>query len=395
MSLQVLHSVQRWLPITQAWLWDQVRFLPPDVASSVVAGSIRNARRFPCRKVRAPWALPGPLRGYPPYRPARHRKVVAKALAARGSRGPGILHSHFGDQAWRDHDLALAARVPQVVTFYGHDVQRLPRDPLWRDRYADLFDAARLVLAEGPHMAATIEALGAPTVRVHPLGVDVQGLRARLPSGQSGLPLPPGARADGETDGPLRVLLVGGFREKKGMPDGIQAAAAAGTEVEVTIIGDSDLTPGSEEEKRRIRDALTDTGLAAGARLLGYTDHSRLASEIVRADVVVAPSRTAADGDCEGGAPVVLLEAMALGTAVIGTNHCDIPFVLAEGANGAIVPEGDVQRLAAALRGIRDDDEAAAKRIAAGWRDVATRFDARQQGHALAAIYREVAASPL
>jgi len=58
---------------------------------------------------------------------------------------------------------------------------------------------------------------------------------------------------------------------------------------------------------------------------------------------------TAADGDSEGGAPTILLEAQAIGTPIVTTRHADIPHVVPEGPGVWLCAEHDVDALATAL----------------------------------------------
>jgi colanic acid/amylovoran biosynthesis glycosyltransferase len=58
---------------------------------------------------------------------------------------------------------------------------------------------------------------------------------------------------------------------------------------------------------------------------------------------------TATDGDSEGGAPTILLEAQAIGTPIVTTRHADIPHVVPEGPGVWLCAEHDVDALAAAL----------------------------------------------
>jgi colanic acid/amylovoran biosynthesis glycosyltransferase len=64
---------------------------------------------------------------------------------------------------------------------------------------------------------------------------------------------------------------------------------------------------------------------------------------------LIHPSVTAADGDSEGGAPTVLLEAQAIGTPIVTTRHADIPHVVPEGAGVFLCAEHDVDALGDAL----------------------------------------------
>jgi glycosyltransferase involved in cell wall biosynthesis len=77
-------------------------------------------------------------------------------------------------------------------------------------------------------------------------------------------------------------------------------------------------------------------------------DWDRTMEAMRRADVVVAPSIVAADGDMDG-IPTVLAEAGALRRPVIASRLSGIPDLVADGVNGLLVPPGDVNALAVAL----------------------------------------------
>jgi colanic acid/amylovoran biosynthesis glycosyltransferase len=68
---------------------------------------------------------------------------------------------------------------------------------------------------------------------------------------------------------------------------------------------------------------------------------------------VVVPSVTDADGGMEG-IPVVIMEAMSLGVAVIATQHSGIPEVVTS-ETGTLVPERDAMALALAIESFQFD----------------------------------------
>jgi colanic acid/amylovoran biosynthesis glycosyltransferase len=227
-----------------------------------------------------------------------------------------LLHAHFGSDGWEALPIRRETRLPLVTTFYGYDMSLLPRDPLWRTRYAELFAGGDLFLVEGPHMRAALETLGCPDhkVRIQRIGIDV----ARIP-------YRPRQPLRGRS---WRLLFCGRLTEKKGLMDALEALAALRLHhpaVILRVIGD-----GEDREAVTLRVAAL--GLQECVQLLGSQPYAVVAEELAAADVLVAPSRTAANGDSEGGAPTILLEAQAAGLPVVTTTHADIPFVVGDGA---------------------------------------------------------------
>jgi colanic acid/amylovoran biosynthesis glycosyltransferase len=146
-------------------------------------------------------------------------------------------------------------------------------------------------------MGREIVALGCPQekIRVHHLGIDL-----------SLIPFQPRVWTRGE---PLRVLLSGSFREKKGLPLAIEALGRIRHEVplEITIFGDATHEERSIREKQRILDAIARNELGAHTTLLGYRPYRDVMDRALRHHLFVSPSVTAEDGDTEGGAPVSLI----------------------------------------------------------------------------------------
>jgi len=376
----VLHSFQVWLPLTMTWAYNQVRYAP-GVAATVLADELQHPEVFP-------WE--------PMLVPSRSDRLVAAAghrlgrpqpprslLPALRRAAPSIVHSHFGYRGWQDLPLAARLDAGHVVTFYGHDVQKFPRTwPAWRRRYDRLFAAADRFLCEGPHMAATLVGEGAPAdrVRVQRLGVEVDRLRFT----------PRLAPADGR----VRVLIVGAFREKKGIPDALEAVArvrAAGLDVTVTVIGDAGASDDEQAERRRILATIARHGLGDVVELLGFQPYERLLAEAARHHICLSPSRHAADFDSEGGAPVVLMELAATGMPIVSTRHCDIPEVVEDGVTGLLADEGDVDGIAARLGELASDPRRWASMGAAARQRIEERFDVRVCAGQLAEHYEELA----
>jgi colanic acid/amylovoran biosynthesis glycosyltransferase len=84
-------------------------------------------------------------------------------------------------------------------------------------------------------------------------------------------------------------------------------------------------------------------------RWTGFQPYPVFQRALLEHDLFLSPSRTAEDGDNEGGAPVSLIEAQATGMPIVATRHCDIPEVVVEGESGLLSEERDVDGIAASL----------------------------------------------
>lgn len=257
---------------------------------------------------------------------------------------PSLIHAHYTTTAYL---VGSITRAPLVAGAYGFDVTVMSRRGAWRRAYAHLAERAAVTLVEGPFMAATLAGLGFPPERIAVVPI-AAGLEA----------IQPAPRVDA---GAVRVLACGRFVEKKGLDHAIEAFARAlpalGEDAELRIVGDGPLGP----TLRR----LAATGSAAShVTFLGRLARPAFIEEMHRADLFLAPSRTAANGDGEGGAPTTILDAQASGAIVVGSTHADIPFIVEDGVTGFLAREGDVDSLVETIRRAMD--------ARPDWRSIAT-----------------------
>lgn len=382
-KLTVLHAFPTWLPQTQTWMHSQVLELQRlGVNAHVVCERTENLDQFGVANIHS-------LADEPKWRQVwdkglrklRLRRHLAHLVQVGRDINANIVHSHFGNVAWANLGAVKRIGVRHVVTFYGLDVNKLPmQQPVWRDRYAELFEHANLFLCEGSHMAQSLVKLGCPAAKVHVqhLGVDVERINFQPRCWQSG-----------ET---LKVLIAASFREKKGIPYAIEALGRLRERVaiEVTIIGDAGAEPESQVEKTRILAALEQTGLAAHTRLLGYQSHAVMLQEAYAHHIFLHPSVTASDGDTEGGAPVCITEMLATGMPVVSTWHCDIPEVVGPAFHAFLAKERDSQGLSDCLTKLMEQPEQWEALARAGRQRVETEYHRVRQAARLAAHYKAV-----
>jgi colanic acid/amylovoran biosynthesis glycosyltransferase len=380
--MRVLHSVSTYLHISENWIYPQVVRVP-NVKSLVVCNSVANNEIFPL-------GHPLVLGKVPPWSYGLGLPRVFYAVAWRlGWREPllelklrwwrpQILHAHFGMRGWESLALSKRLKVPSITSFYGFDAWLMPRiEPVWQKRYMELFAAGDVFLVEGSAMRSRLLELGCPgsKICIHRIGVD---LAAR----------PFAAR--NFSDG-LNVLMVGRFVEKKGLSDGLRACALArscGAKLSVTIIGDAVVDdPVGQEIKRELYALRESPELSGCVRFAGFLPLAETRLALASHNVFLCPSRHSANGDGEGGSPVVLTEAMASGLLCIGTWHCDIPEVIVNNRTGYLCGERDVKAMAEVLLGVSAAPDAQPELTREGRQHTEQEFSLTRQLGKLYGIY--------
>ncbi|HSW81071.1 MAG TPA: glycosyltransferase [Candidatus Saccharimonas sp.] len=135
-----------------------------------------------------------------------------------------------------------------------------------------------------------------------------------------------------------RILFVGNFRSGiKGL-EFLQRAVAMIPGVELHVVGEGEPVPD---------DHTVYYGALRGADLL---------DEFHKADILVLPSVCATESF-----GMVLVEAMACGVPVIGSNVGGIPTVITDGETGLLVTPADAEALAIAIVDLLDNPQKAAK----------------------------------
>jgi glycosyltransferase involved in cell wall biosynthesis len=372
-SPQVLHVIPEYLPRSATFvhtlLRSQTRY-----EARVVALELSHLDEFPVAHAARASHSPGARIAADAW--ARLRGLgswYGRDIAREIERGGCVLvHAHFG---WSGRDAVRAAKkcgVPLLTVFYGKDIseqERVSRSRRpGRETYARLFDYGTVFVVEGPAMARHLETVGAPPAKIEivPIGIDLD-MFAFQPR---------------ESASPRVVVQSARFVEKKGFDLTLRAFAEARPDLgpsELWLIGDGPLRPELEALVARL-------GLRDVVRFHGLVSHETYRELVTRADVCVQPSRTAADGDTEGGAPTVILEMQALGVPVVATRHADIPSVVPR--PGELVAEEDVDGLAAALVAVATEDDAAREvRLREARAFVERRHDRHVTAAAVEALY--------
>ena len=145
---------------------------------------------------------------------------------------------------------------------------------------------------------------------------------------------------------------------------------------------------GSGEQLEPLRKLAADTGIADRVTLGVRLPSAEMPDFYRSLDLLVLPSRTRPNWKEQFGR--VLIEAMACGVPVLGSDSGEIPHVI--GDAGVIFPEGDVETLRSQLQRLMEDGAARNGLAAAGRQRVLARFTMAEIARQTVAAYTVVVA---
>ncbi|HND89874.1 MAG TPA: glycosyltransferase family 4 protein, partial [Saprospiraceae bacterium] len=290
---------------------------------------------------------------------------------------PHVLHAHFGPTGC--HYLPLAQRLnrPLVVTFYGFDYTKLPRQrPIFWEKYRHLFRRAARVVSASEEGCDLLQRMGCPAeklvlLRPSPRMEHFPWVARHKPAGR------------------LRLLQVASFTPKKGHLTTLEAFRLALPHcpgLHLTLAGERL----HADTFRQVQQFRQQHGLEQQVSVLDFVDHRRMAELMAGFDAFIHPSCQAPDGDHEAN-PVVLLEAQATGMPVLATCHFDLPREVLHEHTGLLADERDAPTLAAYICRMYAMESAEYERFSRQARQhVERHFDVDMTAQTLAKVYREL-----
>jgi glycosyltransferase involved in cell wall biosynthesis len=283
--------------------------------------------------------------------------------------GCSHLHAHF---AHIPADLAMyAARLAAIpFSFTCHANDLFQRGWLLRQKV----ERARFAVAISEYNRMFLGIQGADTEKIHVIHCGVDCSRF-VPD----FSRPPGAV--------LKVGTLGRLVEKKGVDVLLRACAilkSHGAEIELEIAGDG-------PDRPMLEALASELGIAGSVNFLGPLEHAGVAGWMSGLDLFALACRKDSSGDMDG-IPVVLMEAMAGGTAVVSTRVTGIPELIIDKACGRIAAPGDPEDLAGAIGQVLGDVELRIQYRRAAAQRVKAEFNLEKSVATLSNLFREAQA---
>jgi len=316
-------------------------------------------RRFWARSVRGV-----PISAYP--------HEASRILSELDRMDAQLLHIYFGHMGIYLLPLLRRRHIPTVVSFHGADATVNATDHSVRQRYAEMFDLADLVIARSESLLEALQKLGCPSekLRLHRTGVSLT----------MGVPIVRTTPLDGD----FRFVQASRLIEKKGLDVAIKAFATFAAEFpqsEFIIAGEGPL-------KKRLQALAVELGVQFQVHFAGFLPQKTLHELYERSHVFVHPSQVGTNGDQEG-VPNAMLEAMVTGMPVIATRHGGIPEAVEHNVSGLLVEEKNVAALTEAFLAVGRDGTLLQNLSIAASDRVRLHFDRQKQARLLEDYYDE------
>lgn len=272
---------------------------------------------------------------------------------------PDLIHVDEEPYSAVTWQLVRAARrrgVPAVFFAWQSIAKRLPPPFGWMR--ASVFRHAAGAIAGTERAAETLRQLGyrGPLAIVPQFGVDLDRFQPSLAHRRAQ------RAALGMREDEVLIGFAGRLVPEKGVRVLLQALARVPA-ARLVVLGDG-------PERGSLARLAAGSGLDGRVRFAGHQASTQMPAWLSALDLLVLPSLTTAHWAEQFGR--VLVEAMACGVPVVGSDSGEIPKVI--GDAGLVVPEGDAAALARALGALAQDGDLRARLAARGLERAKTHF---------------------
>ncbi len=318
-------------------------------------------------------------------------RVVSTDLSMAAAVGSAqLVHSHTWYANLAGHLAAMLYDIPHVVTMHSLEVLRPWKAEQLGGGYAVSSWCERVSAISAAAVVAVSEGMRADVLKAYPEISPERVLVIRNGIDTSEY------RPDPNTDVLRRygidqarpyVIFVGRITRQKGVPVLLRAASSLIPEAQLVLLAGAADTPEQLAEVTELVDGLraTRSGVCWIPEMLPKPEVIQL---LTHATVFAIPSIYEPLG-------IVNLEAMACGTAVVGSRTGGIPEVVAEGETGLLVPPGEPEPLADALNVLLRDPERARAMGQAGRKRAVAEFGWPAIAAQTAELYAELVHSGL
>lgn len=324
MSFKILHIIDVFLPDTMNWLERLLDETKEDCEHHIYAEYYISPLNRKYKFVDAGIASSYPIPLFSKLKARLVHSGISKILLQYIQQHKiQLVHFHFGHVAIKFKNWIQKTELPFCVSLYGFDYEYLVyQNPQVKSEYLLLSKLGGQFIVEGKYSKALIGNYGIPNDKIH-----IVHMLFEREQQKSIVPYTI----------PIRLFQAATFTEKKNQLGLINALRDKhASRFIISLYGEQPdksyfaevKNAASKQHKHciRIHDSVE---LKQYLQLLSQTHYS------------INLSRRSQLHDTEGGCPVFIKDSLNLAKPAIGTSHCDIPELIANGFNGYLLPEND------------------------------------------------------
>lgn len=299
-----------------------------------------------------------------------------------------LVHAQFGLFGAEIANVVQKTGVPLITHFRGQDAYQLSKKFFIRLSYRNLFKKGELFLTVSAAMKKHLIMLGCPEdkIKVYYGGIDL----AQFPFEQR--------KFIGKKN--YTILMCGRFVGKKGYELGLRAVGALSPStrpaarspfpaqrgrleysITVNMIGEG-------PQEADLKTLAKELGIADRVNFLGKVNYAEIKKQMSKADLLLAPYRTAKNGDSEG-IPNIIKEALSVGLPVVTTDHSGNPELARDKNTALVARQNDLGSLIEKISEALNDYTQFAELAKHGRQLVEEKYDLRKQLISLENIYAE------
>ncbi len=286
--------------------------------------------------------------------------LLAKELSRRGI---DRLHSHFSNSGGHVGYLTSSfLKIPWSHTLHGLADFAGPSTPLLREKIRKAEFTAVVSYAGRANAMFASDPIDWDSIFVCRCGLDM----ARTPVRERAANV--GHR--------LQILTVGRLAPEKchlGLVEAFSAVVSTGCDAMLTILGEG-------PERARLEATVHSLGLSGRVRMPGAATGREVLAAMMEADLFVLSSLVE-------GLPVVLVEAMAVGTPILAPRLAGIPELVDDGRTGTLFTPSCFDELATKMRTLLQDLSRAEAMAGAGRDEVRAEFNIDASARLLAKMF--------
>ncbi|MEM1447224.1 MAG: glycosyltransferase family 4 protein [Planctomycetota bacterium] len=298
------------------------------------------------------WALTLPVEKKPNLKTVLPLVIPACKLA-RDVRRRGLSHLHSHTCA----NSAVLAMLVKALQGTPYSLTLNANIEWWGGAMAEKFGRADFTIAITEWLEVQVRRdypeLGDDQVVLGRIGVDTKKWK-------------PSSEARPKQDA-LQIITVGRLHTSKGydvLLDALGQLQTDGIAFQLTMIGDG-------PDRQDLVDQAEQLGLTGRVTFTGSLGETQIIDAMRSSDVFVLSSHAEPLG-------VVSMEAMAMEVATIATDAGGVGEIITDDEDGKLVPPGNAQALAGALREMAEDDALRTRLAQAGRQSIIRNFDSRR-----------------